>query len=91
MPKSEDFEYNGLSVEHAGGIDPVEANQRTFNKSASKPQKVGGFQPVTGMVSNRKRRVVSPEPSQDTIDKTTRAAREDWRQRGLSNNTIEDY
>ena len=90
-PRSEDFDYKGISVEHAGGIDPVKSNQRSFNKSASKEQKEGGFQPVKGMVSNRKRRVHNDNPSQETIDKTTRAAREDWRNRGLSNNEIKDY
>ena len=89
MPKSEDFDYEGLSVEHAGGIDPIQANQRTFNKSASKPQKVGGFQPVKGMVSPRKRR--EHNPSQETLDRTAEAAMKDWRNRGLSNNDIQDY
>ena len=50
MPKSSDFDYSGLKVEHADGIDPVKANQRSFNKSASKEQKQGGFQPVRVMV-----------------------------------------
>ena len=75
MPRSEDFEYSGLKVEHAAGIDPIKANQRSFNKSASKPQKEGGFQPVRGMVSPRKRR--EHNPSQETIDRTTEAAMKD--------------
>ena len=91
MPKSSDFDYQGLSVSHAGGIDPVEANQRTFNKSASKEQKVGGFQPVKGMVSPRKRREHNPSPSQDTLDATSKAAMKDWRNKGITNNDIIDY
>lgn len=92
MPRNSDFpDYKGISVSHADGIDPREANQRTFNKSSSKEQKVGGFQPIKGMVSPRKRREHNPSPSQDTLDKTTKAARQDWRNRGLSNNEITDY
>ena len=57
MPRNSDFpNYKGISVSHADGIDPREANQRSFNKSSSKEQKVGGFQPIKGMVSPRKRR-----------------------------------
>ena len=91
MPRNSDFDYQGLSVSHAGGIDPVKANQRTFNKSASKPQKEGGFQPVKGMVSPRKKREHNPQVNQDTLDATTKAAMSDWKTRGISNNEIIDY
>ena len=89
MPKSSDFDYSGLKVEHADGIDPVKANQRTFNKSASKEQKEGGFQPVRGMVSPRTRR--QHNPSQETLDRTAEAAMKDWRNKGITNNDITDY
>ena len=91
MPRSEDFEYSGLKVEHAGGIDPLEANQRTFHKSASKEQKVGGFQPIKGMVSPRKRREHNPVASPEVLEETTQAAMKDWRNRGLSNSEIQDF
>ena len=90
MPRNSDFpDYQGIKVEH------VNFDARSYHapKSASpsKEQKVGGFQPIKGMVSPRKKRVLNPEPTQDTLDATTKAARQDWRNRGLSNNEIKDY
>ena len=89
MPRNSDFpDYKGISVSHADNWDALKYHAP---KSASKEQKEGGFQPVKGMVSPRKRREHNPSPSQDTLDKTTKAARQDWRNRGLSNNEITDH
>ena len=86
MPRNSDFpDYQGIRVEHIN-FDPIEYHAP---KSASKPQKEGGFQPVKGMVSPRKRR--EHNPSQETLDRTAEAAMKDWRNRGLSNNDIQDY
>ena len=88
MPRSDQFEYSGLSVEHAGGIDPREANQRSFNRQQSPEKK--GLGPVTGIVSPRKRRVQNPITEQQ-IDETNKAAQRDWRNKGITNNQIQDY
>ena len=88
MPRNSDFpDYQGIRVEHVN-FNPLEYHQRQFKKE--EPTKNQGLGDVKGMVSNRERRVHN-QPTQDTIDATTRAAREDWRNRGLSNNEIEDY
>ena len=90
-PRSEDFDYQGLSVSHAGGIDPVQANQRSFHKTPKREVIREPMGDVKGMVSPRERRVHNPQIDQDLIDKTTKAARQEWRNRGLSNNDIIDY
>ena len=64
------------------------ANKKDDKK---KDQKEGGFMPVKGMVSPRKRRVHTDQPSKETIDKTSEAAMKDWRSKGISNNQIKDY
>ena len=90
MPRNSDFpDYKGLSVTHAGGIDPQERNRRSFKNADNKSEPKEGLGPVKGMVSPRKRR--EHNPSKDTIDRTTEAAMKDWRNRGLSNNDIIDY
>ena len=86
-PRNADFpNYRGVSVEHTN-FDAIEYHKP--KSSASKEQKTGGFQPVRGMVSPRKRR--EHNPSQDTIDRTAEAAMKDWRNKGITNNQIQDY
>ena len=92
MPKNSDFpEYTGIKVEHTN-FDALEYHQRKFKKEENpEPKKERqGLGDVKGMVSDRKRRVHNP-PTQKTIDETNAAAQKDWRQRGLSNNHIEDH
>lgn len=92
MPKNEDFDYQGLKTEHAAGWSANDYHNRNGQYAQPKTTKdsiSSGFQPVKGMVSARQRRVHNP--SQDTIDRTTEAAAKDWRNRGLSNNDIQDY
>ena len=89
MPRNSDFpDYEGISVSHADNWDALKYHAP---KSASKEQKVGGFQPIKGMVSPRKRREHNPQVDQDTLDATTKAAMSDWKTRGISNNEIIDY
>lgn len=91
MPRNSDFpDYQGIKVDHVNGwnaIDYHKPKSTQPNPNVSRE----GMGDVKGMVSPRKRRVHNDNPSQETIDKTTRAAREDWRNRGLSNNEIKDY
>ena len=89
-PRNSDFpNYNGISVEHTN-FDAIEYHKP--KSSASKEQKVGGFQPVQGMVSPRKRRVhTQPEATPEVLEQTRKAAMKDWRDKGLSNNEITDY
>lgn len=90
MPRSDQFDYNGLSVSHAGGVDPVEFNQRSFHKEG-KPEPKEGMGDVKGMVSPRQRRVHNPAASPEVVEETSKAAMKDWRNRGLSNSEIQDF
>lgn len=87
MPKSSDFNYSGLQVDHVN-FDPLEYHQRKLKKE--EPKEHQGLGDVTGMISPRKRRVHNP-PTQETINETNAAAQKEWRARGLSNNQITDY
>ena len=92
MPRNSDFpDYKGIRVEHVNDWDALQyhAPKSTEPKEYKEP---GGFQPVKGMVSPRKRRVHNqPDVSPEFKDETTKAAMKDWRNRGLSNNEINDY
>ena len=90
-PRNSDFpDYEGISVSHADNWDAIKYHAPK-SASPSKEQKVGGFQPIKGMVSTRKRREHNPVASPDVLDETTKAAMKDWRNRGLSNSEIQDF
>ena len=96
MPRNSDFpDYEGISVSHADNWDALKyhapKSASAARSDAPKEQKVGGFQPIKGMVSPRKKREHNPQVNQDTLDATTKAAMSDWKTRGISNNEIIDY
>ena len=92
MPRNSDFEYHGLKVEHTGDMNLRDYNNRQgqFKPQPSKDTTDNGFTDVKGMVSPRKRRVTSDQPSKSLVDETREAAMKDWQNRGLSNNKIID-
>lgn len=91
MPSNEDFDYEGLSVENAGGWDANSYHNRTQSpakkeKSRVQPEPLG---PMKGVHSR-------PNPNngkQTTLydHQLEKAAQQDWRNRGLTNNEIIDY
>ena len=91
MPRNSDLpDYKGIKVQHVNDWNAIDYHKPKSTKP-KEDQPAGGFQPVQGMVSPRQRRVSTSQPSQDTIDQTSEAARKDWRNRGLSDNEIIDY
>lgn len=92
MPKASDFEYHGLSVEHADNWNALDFNNRQgkYAKQSDQGDADNGLQPVKGMVSNRSRRVHNEQASPELQEETARIARQKWRDMGISNNQITD-
>jgi hypothetical protein len=100
MPRNSDFpDYKGISVDHVNDWNaisyhaPETAEVKKTNKSASKKMLVGGFQPVKGVVKAPKK---GSTKSEDLYQKPRdpaleRAADQEWRTRGISNNEIIDH
>lgn len=101
MPRNSDFpDYKGIRVEHVNDWDALQYHAPSGASSAApksaEPKEdkgPGGFQPVKGMVSPRKRRVHNQPDglSPDHHEETAKAAAKEWRERGYSNNEIIDF
>lgn len=88
-PRNEDFEYDGLDVENAGGWCARSYHNRTGVFSGSNKAKREAPDKMKGVHSR-------PNPNngkQTTIydHQLEQAAQQDWRNRGLTNNEIIDY
>ena len=101
MPKNEDFEYEGLSVEHAKGWNANNYHQRQGVYSEKKDTSKDRIQPQPlGELKNVVRpqrdvvtpQVKAPEGKQTNIYdvQLENAKAKDWRTRGLTQNKIID-
>jgi len=94
MPRNSDFpNYRGVSVEHTN-FDANEYHQRSFNKgekSTDKTREAPGKMKGVWKLPNKgttKTEELYEKPRDPALE---RAANQDWRNRGLSNNDIIDY
>ena len=93
MPRNSDFpDYKGLKVEHSGGWSALDYHNQSLHPEARKDLKREPPSEMKG-VTRRPGPFTTPKPSkrQPTQDQQlTDAAIKDWRNRGLSDNTIID-
>lgn len=90
-PRNSDFpEYRGIRVEHVNDFNAIDYHNSTFKGAKPKreaPTKMKGVfrVPPKGSTDNKS---LYEHQRDEAIQ---RAAAEDWRTRGLSNNNIIDY
>jgi hypothetical protein len=92
MPRNSDFpDYKGIQVEHQNDWNAQDYHNQSFNKKEKlhreAPTKMKGVfrVPPKGSTDNKS---LYEHQRDEAIQ---RAAAEDWRTRGLSNNNIIDY
>lgn len=90
MPRNSDFpDYKGIKVDHVNDWSANDYHNQSLHPVARKET---NFKPPSDMKG-----VFSPKRTKKTTDTDTqdhevkRAAAQEWRTRGLSNNEIQDY
>lgn len=90
MPSSEDFNYEGLRVEHASDWSPIKDYQNRLKPNQD--QSRFNLQPMTEMkgVLNPNKSPKQPDITEEERQEMLNANRSSWKNLGLTNNEIID-